>query len=328
MKLRAYFLAGALALPCLAFAVDDGQLVSTVKTVERGYARAMGTLNAAGEQPSALTMTNPFVTSPFAPRASAAVSWALTGVDADQTILCVTKTVSNVNDWGLAVKGLSQAGLYSANPSTCEAVASFVPPPAFPAQLGGIKLLDRRAVPTPTLLPTDPVISGVDGAAVTRPGMELRSADAPGYRDITVFNPATVTGVDPGPPAQVLYRSLSLSAASVRPGFSVSHDCDNVGPDAFCTVRVSYDAGAGDRYPGNLRMVFSNGAVAVISLLGRTNGISLTAPVVVTSSGGTTATGTAAPGSGKITPPQAAPTDQSGWPFPKLNYHATPKGRG
>lgn len=262
-------------LACGAAELLDVYVAQTVRGVERGYARAMSQL-AVGtlEQPSALTLTDPFQAGGlFPPRPRQDIGWQLQGLDADRSMLCVTVSVAKADDWNQALAGLAKAGMSPGSAQTCTQTSQFTAAPdAFPATIAGVKVLHRGDVPVRTVLPTgafDPVFAGVDGEAVTRPGLALSSMEL-NYTEIQVTNPALIVGYTAGPPSVPIYRTLTLSNVAVREGFEVEHDCENVGPDATCTIGIRYEGAHGDYRTGVLRLEFDTGARAVIGLLGRT----------------------------------------------------------
>lgn len=257
----------------------DVHVRQMVRGVERGYARAMGRLDTNLRQPSARTLGDPFTLSPFTPRQRPDLSWQLQALDVNRSALCVTAQVSNVAGWNLAIRGFAKAGMQAVTSQECELSgaprAYSTAPVSFPANIKGGKILSREDIPVPTVLPQvefDPVFEGVDGTAVSRPGLELLSVsfEGDGYSDIRITNPALVEGYTDDVPAQPVYRRLTLSAYEIREGFVLLHDCDLVGPDETCTVKVRYSGAFGDYRVGSLRLTFSTGAKAIIGLLGRT----------------------------------------------------------
>lgn len=259
-----------LAAPALAAAPDalaDG-LTRMARSIKRGHSRAMGALDPLTlRQPDARDLTDPFSFGLFAPRVPTGASWRLSGLDEDQSVLCLTQTVSNASAWGSAQRGFLLARMLPADPQTCELSGEgYSAPQHYPGVVAARKVLDRRNVPNATVLPAEPLVTGVVADAVTRPGLTLRTKEGQGYADLTIQNPLVV--LDPGPP-QVL-RALGLTLVQVRPGFSYSHDCEAIEPGEACTFRIAYDGQDGDYRVGSLRLEFSNGEVAVIGLLGRT----------------------------------------------------------
>jgi hypothetical protein len=276
MNIHRWIAASLLALAPLACGADEllgSQVLQTARGIERGYRRSMGALSGSTlEQTSALALTSPFSSSVFAPRARSDVFWSLTGVNADQSVLCLKVTVNTVADWNQALVSVSKAGLSAASAEDCVQLARFpAVPETYPAQIAGVKILDRRDTPVPTVVPSDPQISGVDASAVTRPGLLLNStATLPASKTIVVTNPEVIVGYSPGPPSSPLYRRLTLTKVVLRDGFYYDDDCQDVGPNATCNVTVSYAGASGDNFSGSARLEFSNGAIAVIGLLGRT----------------------------------------------------------
>ena len=269
-KLLATVLTLALAAPAFA-APPEAMLVGLVgmvRSVERGYSRAMGTLDPLTlSQPDALEMTDPFVAGGFAPRVPLGASWRLAGQDQDRSVLCLTQAVQDASAWNSAQRGFFQAGLTPADPETCLSAGRVATSPQhYPGVAAARIVLDRRDVPTRTVLPVEPILTGVDANAVTRPGLTLRPFEGQGFAELFIENPLVV--LDPGPP-EVL-RVMGLTNVEVRPGFSYSHNCEDIAPGGACTFRIGYDGQEGDYRVGSLRLEFSNGEVAVIGLLGRT----------------------------------------------------------
>lgn len=242
-----------------------GDLVqSTVNSLENAFRRRTAVLaSPSKDQVSALELGALFPSYGFAPPLNSNLTWSLTGVSSDVAKLCVGVTVTTTADWNRLVSRLHREGMHPSN-SACEEVARYsLAPAGFPATLHAIRTLDRRDTPVATSLSSYPEITGADAAAVTRPGL-LLAAGTPAT--LTVFNPFTL--VDAGPLPMGL--TLGLTGLSVREGFSVSHTCSEIAPAATCTVTVRYGGGYGPSYPGSLRLEFSNGAVAVVGLLGVT----------------------------------------------------------
>lgn len=234
---------------------------STVHSVEAAFRRKTAVLSeSTKEQPSALELGTLFPVHGFAPPSNTNVNWSLTGLTADTAKLCVAMTVSSVTDWNRLLSRLHHMGMKPAD-SACEEVTNFGLAPALPATLRAIRVLDRRDTPVPTQLSAYPGIAGADAQAVTRPGLILQAGTPV---TLTVSNPFTL--VNPGPPPVGL--TVGLTAWSARAGFSVSHNCAAIAPNATCAISVQYTGGHGNSYPGSLRLEFSNGAVAVVGLLG------------------------------------------------------------
>lgn len=276
-RLLSQLLCAALLVPSLCFAADFGvrkgalrdQLVLAGQSVENAFSRRMAVLSPETlQQPSALELSDLFPAYGFAPRTVAGQGYTLTGLDENQAALCLKRQVTSVEQWNEALVALSSAG-YGPADATCVPTVSYAHAPAvFPAVIAGRKVLDRRNVPTKTLVSQYPAIAGVDAAAVTRPGLVLTAPQgSPGSASaITVFNPFTLVSVGPPP----VGLTLSLSAISVREGFDVQHNCSFIFPDGTCSIEVRYDGTRGKAYVGSLLLVFSNGARANIGLLGTT----------------------------------------------------------
>ncbi len=243
----------------------SGDLVQhTVRQVEAGFRRKTAVLDAqTKEQPSAQALGQLFPAFGFAPLTNTDVSWSLNGMNVDQAVICVGLVTRSVTQWNDITVRMHRMGLTPAT-AGCEAQAQYAhAPQSFPATIRALKLLDRRDTPVPTVLPAHPVVSGVDESAVTRPGLVV-TAGAPAI--VTVSNPFVL--VNAGPPPVGL--TVGLVAAKVRPGFTVEHSCGSLAPDTGCTVMVRYAGTDGSNFPGSLRLEFSNGAVAVVGLLGKT----------------------------------------------------------
>lgn len=277
MNSRPFLVAGLLVLAPLACSAEEpleAHVRQSVRGVERGYARVMGTLsNSTHEQPSALGMTYPFGpgASPFAPRVRNDFGWSLAGVNAEQSALCLKVAVRTEAEWNSVLVGMSKSGLAPARAQDCTQLSRFEASPlAFPATIAGVKLLDRRDTPVPTIVPADPQLTGVDAQAITRPGLVVQSFTQPAYKTIGVTNPAVIVGYTAGPPSVPIYRRLTLTKVTLRDGFVYNDNCSDVGPNQTCNVQVRYMGTVGDHFPGSLRLEFSNGGVAVIGLLGRT----------------------------------------------------------
>jgi hypothetical protein len=237
-------------------------------SVERGYSRAMGVLDPISLlQPDTASMINPFNSGIFPPRVPVGASWRLLVLNEEKTVLCLTQEVFNESSWRATVRGFQLAGLAAVDPESCmQSLEAFASSSRFPTVVAASKLLDRRDIPTASILPDEPVIQGVDESAKTRPGLTLHPFEGLGYTDISIMNPWML--LDTGPPEVI--RSLSLTSAQVRPGFALSHNCADIEPGGSCTLRIAYDGQAGDYRVSSLRLLFSNGKVAVIGLLGRT----------------------------------------------------------
>lgn len=261
MRLRAALLLLALGAGTGAQAAPVHERIrQTARDVERAFARYAFALDGALQKRPAAQSSDLFPAFGATPRSVPGLAWYLTPASADQSVLCVVQSVSNVGDWNQTLVALDRAGLRAASPATCEVRATqALAPASFPAALAGVKTLDRRDVPSPTYLPTYPEISGVDAGAVTRAGLQVSASQGP--KAVTVYNP--YIEVEPG-----VGLWVGVDGASSREGFSISHSCAWIAPAESCDVLVSYDASFGDARAGQLRLTFSNGAVANIGLVG------------------------------------------------------------
>ncbi|GAB3644738.1 hypothetical protein [Ramlibacter alkalitolerans] len=250
--------------------LDAAVISHAVKTIERGHARAMGRLSEGTlRQLDALEMADPFEHGPFPPNELPGMTWAMRGIDSDTSLLCVSFRVPSADAWVKALKGLTNVGMSAADANTCSELPGYgVPPAAYPTLITGVKVLDRRDVPLPTVIPEGIRIDGADATAVMGPGVILRSGAQGGYTDLVLTNQAVV--LEDGAAGEPANPRLSISSVELRPGFGQANDCGELHVGASCRIRLSYDGLAGDYRVGSLRLEFSDGSVAVIGLLGRT----------------------------------------------------------
>lgn len=245
--------------------------------VERAFARRHAVLDAAGHQPLALTSgVGLFPEFGFTPPESTG-SWSLQGVNADQSVLCTSTPVRSFAQWSTLLAELVENGMKSAD-SGCAAAAAFAAPTSFPHTVTARKVLDRRDYILPTVVPSYldengdalewPVLGGFPKRAAL-PSITLWAnpgqVSAPAA--ITVFNtPRLIATV---PVAQFL--ETGIVAITVRDGFTAQHTCAVLEGGQTCEIAVRY---LGDRAlsqrVGSLRVDFTNGEFAVISLLGLT----------------------------------------------------------
>ncbi len=245
------------------------QVTAAGAAVEKAFARRMAALDPGTlQQPSALEPVDLFSSWGFRPRAVAGHDYLVTGVDDNTSALCLRTQVTSAEQWNEVLVALSRKG-YGPADSACDSLDRYAYAPlTYPASIAGRKLLDRRDVPVKTVVPVYPALSGLDAEAVTRPGLTLpATAGAPGgYSAITVFNPFTLLSVGPPP----VGLTLNLTSITAREGFDVQHNCSFIFPDSSCTIFVRYGGQHGKAFVGSLQLSFSNGARAIVGLLGTT----------------------------------------------------------
>lgn len=245
-------------------------VANTFKAVEQAFNRKMReTPFPQLLQPSAMAVSDLFPGYGFSPKANTAISWSIAGVDENKAKVCVAYTAPSLEVWASLV-ALSKLKGYSATSATCsEATPLNGAPSSYPADIHLLKVLDKRDVPVATYVPSDPFIYNVDSYAVTRPGLTINkpSSQPVGWASVSVRNPEII--LEFGDP--VVYRTLSISELTVRDGFSVRHNCFGLGPNALCAIDVGYDGSRGKYHVGSMRVVFSNGAIMSVGLLGVSN---------------------------------------------------------
>lgn len=245
----------------LAHAIQpEDYLAQTVRDVKHAYARHSFVLTGANEKLRSAGTAVLFPAYGVSPKTAPGLTWQLTTLNDDQSVLCVVQSVPDVKRWNTALLTLSKAGLSVANPTTCQSLpVQGYAPAVFPASIAGRVVLDRRDTPSPTRVPSYPTLSGVDDSAVTRPGLFVSSNGGTQY--ITVYNPFIPIGDGLG-------FTTGLVGFTVRPGFSVVHSCTEIAAAESCSVAVSYSGVGGNLYPGQLMLYFIGGGVANIGLMG------------------------------------------------------------
>jgi len=266
---------------------------ATARLLEGNFFKAYANLDLDTlEQPSLSEVASRLSAQAFQPRASAGVTWSVQALNENQAQLCVRVTVEDITAWRRLLQRALRQKWRTADAGCSQAPA--VPPSSKGSAQSFIKIVDRRDIPTATVLPGDPSLDGVPGGAagtppapepapepavtvltsepsvqgrqvfaVNRPALEL-TAGAP-FTVLTVVNP--FVQVTPGPPP--VGRVLTLNTLSVRAGFEARHNCTEVAPSASCAIEVRYSGSAGNAYVGSLRGTFSNGARFRVGLLGR-----------------------------------------------------------
>ena len=152
----------------------------------------------------------------------------------------------------------------------CSPASSFGVMPSFPAVVNAYKVLDRRDYLIPTVIPDYPAFTGIASQPGILPAITL-VAPINGYSNpvtLTITNTATP---QPSPTNPGNLQDTGISAITVRPGFIVQHDCATISGNGSCTLSIQY-AGAASSFQevGSLRIDFTTGEWAVISLLGLT----------------------------------------------------------
>jgi hypothetical protein len=303
LKQSLYALLGGWALLSAncAFAQETRDVY--VPTVERTYLRAIGDAEHAfyrkqsymgpstGLRQAAPASLSDLTAYGFLP-SNPAYALSLTAVDSTHSKLCLEMRVTSETLWKAAARLLESPNVSRADAS-CNVIAATPVKAVWPVKLYAIKILDTEDAMARTLVPTSPVISGIDKRVITLPALTLPAP--PGQwgtaASVNVTNPAAIAL--PGQPAA---PSLSIVKSTVRSGFRAQHNCTQVAAQQSCTVSVQYFGNlAQESLVGNLRLDFSNGSFMTVSLLGkRGNGIPIITTVLdtvgaVLPSGSTTA---------------------------------------
>lgn len=202
----------------------------------------------------------------FSPRTSFGIQWSAQALDAERVRLCLKVPASRDDSWRALIQQGLRLGWTPAN-DTCEAQGAQTPE-AWPKLQAFTLTLDRRDVPAASRAPEYPAMSGFDATAVTRAGLELTkvSGTDSDFVTITVTNP--FVQIEEGPPPVGL--KLQLTQLTVREGFVAQHTCEEILPDASCTIQVRYAGQHGNLHVGSLEGAFSNGARFRVGLLGKT----------------------------------------------------------
>jgi hypothetical protein len=330
MKLKQYLYA---LLSCWALASANSAIAQNsrdvyVPTVERTYLRAIGDAErafyrkqsymdpATGLRQAAPTSLSDLTNYGFLP-SNPAYALSLTAVDSTHSKLCLEMRVTSETLWKAAARLLESPSVSRADAS-CNAITPTPVKGVWPVKLYAIKVLDTEDAMARTLVPSSPVISGIDKRVITLPAMTLPAP--PGQwgtaATFTVTNPAAVARA--GQPAA---PTMSIVKTSVRSGFRAQHNCTQVAAQQSCTVSVQYYGNlAQQSLVGNLRLDFGNGSFMTVSLLGkRGEGIPIVTAILDTvggilPSGGTTTPPTSTPTGGTTTPPTTTPTGDTTTP--------------
>ncbi len=275
----------ALAAPAIAHptGIDEQrtemQVARAVRTLQSAFLRKYAALDAEGRQPALATGADWFPAYGFAPSVMG-LNWSFQPLDTQRGVLCLTMSAATAARHAALSRAFSLAGLAPAS-SACQPQTGWSAPSAGTTVSARLEL-DRRDAPVATLLPASGGVSlsGVDGLAVTRPGLTLVApAGQTGTASVlTVSNPMRWTHSDgssctaedaAAPETDCTPLATSLVEVTARPGFAVTHTCTSVAAGATCTVSLTY-TNAGERYRSMpLRLAFSTGEVATIGVLGR-----------------------------------------------------------
>lgn len=236
-----------------------------VSQVERAFNRRQSQLDTAGLQPAAPgDLAQLFPTYGFIPTGTR-LTFSLTALDALRTQVCARYTATTLEEWRGAVVGFSMKGM-SLMDSTCGIAVGQVAPTAYPANVYALEVLDSQNVPTRTVLPGYPAVSGASSSAVANPSIVL-SAIPGQWSDpavITITNPPVVVSTNP-----VTYQTTGIAAITARPGFEITHACSVIAAGDSCNVTIRYQGVASEGHRvGNIRIQFTTGEVAVIGLRG------------------------------------------------------------
>jgi hypothetical protein len=235
-------------------------LDQTIWQVTRAYARHSFELSPNLEKKLSAVSDDLFPTFGMRPNSGGGITWELTRVSDDRSLLCVKQIVDTVSEWNSGILRFAKNGLSPATPSTCATTNSQgTAPPAFPATLAGVLELDRRDTPSRTVVPNYPVLQGIDATAVTRPALTVSALQGPST--ITVFNP--FIEISPGVGAVV-----GVTSITTRPEFSIEHNCSEVAAGSSCSISVAYDGSRPAGMAGQLIVQFSTGETANVGLLG------------------------------------------------------------
>lgn len=308
-RLLAGLAALALLTPTLAGAqtrtaqsrAADGMFAHALMDVEKAFYRKQSFVNPStglrDPAPGALADLTGYCFMP----ANANFAITLMALDTARSSVCIEMRVKSEALARAAARALAMPGVSRAD-AQCQAVSASPVPTTWPASVYAVKVLDSEDALAPTLLPSAPVFSGVSSQAYARPAITLPAAPGQWSQAGTfiVSNPA-MPALEGQPPAPV----MSIIKASVRPGFTVEHNCVQVAAQQSCTVAVRYQGTQSELYRvGKLRLDFSDGHFAIVSLLGQRGA---GAPTTLLTGALAPATGTPATGGTTTTQPSPQP---------------------
>jgi hypothetical protein len=271
--LAAALAAGWLAVPTASAQAWRGaelsaehQFTHALINVDRAFRRRQSAMDpSTGQRPLAPDSLDSLAAYGFVP-SSLNFDISVTALDTARSQVCMALKVRSEVLWRAASRLFTMPGVSRAD-SQCNVLSPGPLAAQWPTTVYAVKLLDTQDVMTRTVLPASPIITGVDGNAVTMPAITLTAVPAQWSPAATFYvtNPAP-PAIEGQPPAP----ALALTAISVRDGFRVDHNCFEIPAQQSCTVSVQYQGSADERFRvGSLRLDFSDGHFAIISLLGR-----------------------------------------------------------
>lgn len=236
--------------------------------IEHAYGRRHIDLDGGLSQPiAASSMGELFPQYGFRPKEQF-FSSSLQNLNQDESLLCVTATASSAAEWTGVTAGMQDAGLRSAT-SGCQGAAIFSVPTKFPVTLSGMKTLDRRDYPVTTTVPNYPSITGFIKTKKVQPAITFTAAPYTMSPPVTIniYNTPIIIQTKP----ELLFLKTIVAPISIREGFNIVHNCGLLDGGQACQVVLRYQGSSPLKsLVGLLRLEFSTGEVAVVSLRGKT----------------------------------------------------------